>query len=143
MRIHASRAPLLALCMWFACSGCYVSRSAINPPLDPARFSRLQPGVTTAKEAVALLGAPSEVVQLGRRSAYRYEHVVTKQSGIFLIVLVVVGTDAQADRAWLFFDESDVLTHFGTTFEAVETEYGLPNVFVDEDEAPESAEANP
>ena len=43
-----------------------------------------------------------------------------------LFLVNFVNTDLRQDRAWLFFDENDVLTHVGTTFEAADARYALP-----------------
>jgi len=106
--------------------GCFLSRTYVNEPIDAAGVQRLQPGVTTAAQVVELLGAPAEVVQLGRRSAYRYEHDQQKTAGVFLLLVAFVNRDSQADRTWVFFDEKDVLTHVGTTLEAKDARYAMP-----------------
>lgn len=113
--------PLLA-----ALSGCLIDRSTVNEPIESQLVAQLQPGKTTASEAVDLLGAPSEVVQLGRRSAYRFQFENTKSAALFLIVVNLMSSDSRADRVWLFFDENDVLTHVGSTFESKDTRYTLP-----------------
>jgi hypothetical protein len=77
---------------------------------------------------VNALGAPTEVVQLGRRSAYRYDASVSKQVGLFLFVIALHGRDTQEDRAWFFFDENDLLTHRAATLAAGDAEFSLPVV---------------
>lgn len=106
--------------------GCFLNRSRINRPLEPAIIASLKPGTSTAADVVTLMGAPVEVVQLGHRSAYRYDYTLEKQSGLFLIVLGLRGVEREQDRAWFFFDEQDVLTHVGATFEADTARYGVP-----------------
>lgn len=106
--------------------GCFWSRSSTNEPLDPALVSQLVPGQSTASDVVGLLGAPTEVVQLGRRTAYRYNHTFEKQAALFMIVLGLRGVDTQEDRVWVFFDEDLVLTHVGSTFDAEKTTYSIP-----------------
>jgi hypothetical protein len=113
--------PLLLLL-----AGCLFDRTTTNQPLEVETIAALEPGVTTARDAVALLGAPVEVVQLGRRSAYRYEFQMSKQAALFLVVIALRGTDTREDRAWLFFDEDDVLTHVATTFQGDDARYALP-----------------
>jgi hypothetical protein len=103
-----------------------LDRSAINVPIEPAAVASLQPGTSTADDVTRLLGAPTEVVQLGRRSAWRYEYVMTKRAGLFLLIFSTVGTDTQADRVWVFLDEQDVVSHIGSTFDSKEAEYALP-----------------
>ncbi len=106
--------------------GCVFSKRQINHPLDAAAFARLEPGRSTAKEVVEILGAPTEVIQLGHSSAYRYDHTRTKDAGLWLVVVFLHGSDVQSDRAWVFFDENEVLTHVGTTFDAHRARYTIP-----------------
>lgn len=121
------RVPTVApLFLALALSSCALARTTENDPLDPARLERLEPGRTTAREAVELLGAPADVVQLGRRSVYRYEFGTTKRAALWLLVVGLYNQDSRSDRAWLFFDEEGVLTHVGTSLEAAEAEYAMP-----------------
>ena len=120
------KTALLALVLLLLVPGCFISRRDTNRGLDPERVRALVPGETTAAEVVAALGAPTDVVQLGHRSAYLYSHAREKQAALFLLVVGLRGVDTQFDRAWVFFDEHDVLTHVGSTFEADEAEYAIP-----------------
>lgn len=119
------RTLLLALALT-SLSGCFISRKDLRPPLDPDKVAALRPGAMSAAEVVELLGAPTEVVQLGRRSAYRYDHVIEKQSALWLVVIGLRGVDTRSDRVWVFFDESDTLTHVGATLESDDAQYELP-----------------
>ena len=65
-------------------------------------------------------------MQLGTRTAYRYEFTNTKRAVLFLIVLGFYNEDTRADRAWLFFDAQNVLTHVGATLEADRARYAMP-----------------
>ena len=106
--------------------GCIMARQSDNEPLDAARIAQLVPGKTTAKEVVDLLGAPTEVVQLHKRSAYHYEHTVTKHSGLIMLVLNFGHSDARSDRLWVFFDENDKLMAVGNTLASHHTQYAMP-----------------
>jgi outer membrane protein assembly factor BamE (lipoprotein component of BamABCDE complex) len=108
------------------CSGCFISRDRANEPLQKAAIDALEVGKSSATDVATALGAPAEVVQLGRRSAWRYDFTTTKTSGFTLIVVTFVNTDQRSDRCWLFFDEHDVLRHVGTTLEAEDTQYAMP-----------------
>jgi outer membrane protein assembly factor BamE (lipoprotein component of BamABCDE complex) len=121
MRLPIVLASLLALA-----PSCYISRNYVNEPLDAERVAQLVPGQTTADQALALLGAPTDVVQLGKRSAWRYEHDQVKTAVATVIVFTAQNTDAQSDRVWLFFDEHDVLQHFGATLSAAKAEWAMP-----------------
>ena len=118
----------LALACAALSPGCFFSRSNVNQRVEFDAMTQLVPGQSTAADVVAVLGAPNDVVQLARRSAYRYEFLVEKQTGLFLLVVGLRGVETNADRVWVFFDENDVLTHFGSTFESHHPGYGLPFV---------------
>lgn len=118
----ASCCVLLSLSL----SSCFFGRTVVNEPLDPAVIARLKPGTTTATQAVDLLGAPSDVVQLGKRFAYRYDHSVEKSAATWLLLFAMYNSDLRQDRAWLFFDENAVLTHAGATLGAHRGQYAAP-----------------
>jgi outer membrane protein assembly factor BamE (lipoprotein component of BamABCDE complex) len=107
-------------------SGCFISRDRANEPLQKAQIDSLVPGTSTATDVVVALGAPSEVVQLGKRSAWRYDFTAKKTSGFTIVIVTFANTDTRSDRCWLFFDESDVLQHVGTTLAAEDTQYAMP-----------------
>jgi len=117
---------LLAALLLLPLCSCFMSRSTVNVPLESAKIEQLHPGTTTAKEVVELLGAPNEVIQLGNRSAYRYDFTNRKTEGFTVILFTCLNEDTRADRAWLFFDSKDVLTHVGSTFEGNNARYALP-----------------
>jgi len=133
----------LALGILLLC-GCAIGRTATNEPLDPALIEKLEPGKTTALETVELMGAPVDVVQLGRRSAYLYKHTREKSTGVVLIVFNMLNQDHREDRLWVFFDEAGTLTHFGSTQEADRTQIATPfkNLYK-EDKAAADAEPAP
>lgn len=105
---------------------CVLGRRTTNRALSAERMAELEPGVSTAGDVVQALGAPMDVVQLGQRSAYRYDYSVDKASSLFLVIVTFANLDTQADRAWFFFDENDVLTHAGSTFESQDAEFTMP-----------------
>ncbi|MBK8101183.1 MAG: hypothetical protein IPK26_29225 [Planctomycetes bacterium] len=111
-------------CLWLP--ACALARQDTNEPLDATAVAALQPGVTTAREVVEKLGAPTEVVQLGKRSAYRYDANTIKSAALFLIVFNVFAQDGRSDRLWVFFDDREVLTHYGVTFGVHRTQYAMP-----------------
>jgi len=107
-------------------AGCAIGRQAENVPLEPAKIEKLVPGKTTALEVVEVMGAPVDVIQLGRRSAYLYRHTMNKSTGIVLIVVNLLNQDHREDRLWVFFDEQDTLTHVGATLEAKDARIAAP-----------------
>ena len=123
---------LLASLLLVGSSSCFLSRVDIQQPISPQVVHALEPGVHTAADVVERMGAPSEVVQLGHRSAYRYEYQRNKTTGMFMIIVGLQGVDQRSDRVWVFFDEQDKLTHVAATFEAENAEFELP--FLGEDD---------
>ncbi|MCK5944302.1 MAG: hypothetical protein KAI24_20110 [Planctomycetes bacterium] len=107
-------------------AGCGIARQDVNEPLDASRVAELQPGRTTAREVVEKLGGPNEVVQLGRRTAYRYDSSTAKSAVLFLLLVNFGNQDTRQDRLWVFFDENDVLTHYGATYGTHRTQYAMP-----------------
>ena len=71
--------PALLLCL--SLTACGIGRMESNDPIDAEAVRSLTPWRTTAKEVVEKLGAPTEVVQLGKRSAYRYDASSAKSAG--------------------------------------------------------------
>ena len=94
----------LACLLILPLSSCFLGRTGVNEPLDPALVRSIKPG-TTAAEVVAKMGAPDEVVQLGRRTAYRYSHTVELGTGSYWLFLGLYNEDSRRDMAWFFFDE--------------------------------------
>lgn len=107
-------------------TSCFLSRNTQNAPLQSKRMDVLKPGTSTAAEVATTLGAPNEVVQLGKRMAWRYDFTAAKTTGFSIIILTLVNEDARSDRAWLFFDENSVLQYSGRTLEADGVEYAMP-----------------
>lgn len=132
----------LAVCTVLTLAACAIGRQETNGPIDAQVVATLKPGVTTAKEVVEKLGAPTDVVQLGRRVAYRYDASATKSAGLFLLVFNMFGQDTRSDRVWVFFDEQDVLTHYGASLAVHRTQYALPWEDVHEPEDNKARDAN-
>ena len=107
-------------------TACVLTRDVVNEPLQPERVALLEPGKSTADDVLRVLGAPSDVVQLGKRSAWRYDHTVSKRAGLLFIVVGFLNVDTQQDRVWLFFDENDRLLHAGATLTANNAAYAMP-----------------
>ncbi|QDU67775.1 hypothetical protein [Engelhardtia mirabilis] len=127
--VPSVRRSLRAACLLGLVSllgSCFVSRSYINDGISPEAVASLEPGVSTAAEVVAALGAPGHVVELGNRSAYQYEHHKLKRAGLWLLIVGLFNEDTRSDRVWVFFDENDVLSHVGATLSAERASYSLP-----------------
>jgi hypothetical protein len=117
------RLALLALPSLFL-GGCLLSQDKLNEPISGKEVRALQPGMS-ATEVVASLGAPAEVVEIGQRTAYRFEYARTKNTGLFLIVFNMSHQDTRSDRVWCFFDAEDRLTHMASTLDADDVSYTL------------------
>jgi hypothetical protein len=120
-----ARTPLWLLPVCVA-AGCAFARQDTNDPLDAVAVRALAPGTTTARQVVERLGAPTDVVQLGKRTAYRYDATSAKSTVLFLLVVNFANQDTRSDRVWLFFDEHDVLTHYGASFATHRPQYAMP-----------------
>ncbi|MBL8751300.1 MAG: hypothetical protein JNK78_19240 [Planctomycetes bacterium] len=107
-------------------AACAFARQDTNEPLDATTVAALQAGVTTARDVTERLGAPTEVVQLGRRTAYRYDATSAKSTVLFLLLVNFGNQDTRSDRLWVFFDEKDVLSHYGVSFGTHRTQYAMP-----------------
>jgi hypothetical protein len=123
-RNFAGRIGLLAVLL--LAPSCFISRDTNNEPLSKQRMETLKPGESTATDVANTLGAPNEVVQLGKRMAWRYDFTNAKTAGFSIIVLTFINSDARADRAWFFFDENSVLQYAGRTLQAEGSEYSMP-----------------
>lgn len=116
--------PLLAALLLLP--ACYVGETTVHHPFPPERVASFAPGKTTAQEVANQLGAPARVVELGDGSAWLYEHVVTKDAALWLLLIALRGNDTQTDRIWVFFDAGGKLTHAAASFEAANAEYTIP-----------------
>ena len=119
-------AALAALVLAASLSSCFVTRQTVNVPLEEQKLDSLVPGQTTASEVAELMGGPNEVVQLAYRSAWRYDYQVMKRSGLVLILVNFLNEDLHEDRAWVFFDKDDVMTHMGKTLQSDLSEFAMP-----------------
>ena len=126
----------------FVLPSCALVRGTENEPLDPEIVRSFEPGKTTARTVTEKLGAPSQIVELGDRSAYRYDHFVTKGAGLLLLPVILAGSDSRSDRVWLFFDSNDVLSHVGATYSSHRAQYALPWDDVHEESDNASADAD-
>jgi len=121
---------------------CAIGRQETNGPIDGTGVATFKPGTTTAREVVEKLGAPTDMVQLGKRTAYRYDASITKSAGLFLLLFNMGAQDTRSDRVWVFFDEHDVLSHCGATFAVHRAQYALPWEDVHEPEDNAARDAN-
>ena len=117
----------LALGFLLLCTGCFVfGTNKDYHSFDPEALEAFQPGITTAADVSALLGAPTGTVELSNGNAYIYRRSVAKATLIWLVLLSFANYDTQVDQIVFFFDKNDLLTHYGASLNADKAEYGLP-----------------
>ncbi|MFN3241286.1 MAG: hypothetical protein ACE37K_07195 [Planctomycetota bacterium] len=126
MKLFRTLSLSLAATLASTLCGCGIARQDLNEPIDARLVNELVPGTTTARQVVEKLGGPNEVVQLGKRTAYRYDSSTTKSAVLFLLLVNLGNQDTRQDRLWVFFDENDVLSHFGATYGSHRTQYAMP-----------------
>lgn len=108
-------------------AGCAViGRNKDYRAFNTQKMSSLVPGKTTAEEAVRWFGAPTEVIKLSNGNAYLYSRSTAKATGLWLIFVTFANYDRQFDQLVFFFDNGNILTHFGSSLHSDEASYGMP-----------------
>ena len=120
------KASLLSLALLLILPGCFTTRKTINQQLSSEAAAQVAPG-TSAADVVELLGAPTDIVQLGHRSAYLYEFQQTKMTGLLAGVVGFMNSDTRSDRVWIFLGPGgDTVTHVGSSFDADKAQNRMP-----------------
>jgi hypothetical protein len=121
------RDVIIVLSMILLCVSCAMfGKSKEYHGFDAGLLATFIPGTTTAGEIVAVFGAPTHLVKLSNGNAYVYERSVSKGTGIWLVLLSFGNYETQYDRAVFFFDNEDILTHYGLSMNAGDSSYGFP-----------------
>jgi hypothetical protein len=121
------RDAIVILSMISVCVSCAMfGKSKEYHGFDAKWLDGFTPGTTLAAEVVEAFGAPSHIVKLSNGNAYVYERSVSKGTGIWLVVLSFGNYETQYDRVVFFFDNEDILTHYGLSMNAGDASYGLP-----------------
>jgi len=113
---HRSRLfAALALCL-ISLPGCFIVDTRIGTPL-PLDYERLEVGVTTKAEALAIVGAPDSARRQSDGDLYFYNRTHDYSSRLQLIPFITVyeRTDGQVhtDRLALIFDAEGILRGVG------------------------------
>jgi outer membrane protein assembly factor BamE (lipoprotein component of BamABCDE complex) len=95
-------------------------------PFNREMLNKLIPGKSTAAEVTDLLGAPSKIVKLSNGNAYSYRRSLSKGIGLWLVFVTFGNYDKHYDQIVIFFDQKNVMTHYGVTLDAHKAAYGLP-----------------
>ncbi len=108
-------------------SGCLLlGKNKEYQPFDTSGLDRLTPGRTMASEVTEMFGAPTEVVKLSNGNAYIYKRSLSKGTGLWLVIVSFGNYDTDCDQLVFFFDQNDVLRHYGVSLNAGKASYGLP-----------------
>jgi len=108
-------------------SGCAViGRGKDFRSFDEQNLTQIKPGQTTASEITKMFGPPSQIVKLSNGNAYIYNRSLSKVTGIWLILVTLVNYDTQHDRIVFFINQSDIVTHYGSSFKSDSAAYGTP-----------------
>jgi hypothetical protein len=109
------------------CAGCAVfGRGKDFKPFDENSLKQVTTGITSASEVTRLFGPPNKIVKLSNGNAYVYERSIEKATGLWLVVLTFANWDKQYDRIAFFINNDDVVTHFGSSFNAETASYAMP-----------------
>jgi hypothetical protein len=95
-------------------------------PFDSATLEKIQTGQTTAQDICRIFGAPTEVVKMSNGNAYIYYRSLSKATMVWLLVVSFGNYDKQTDQVVFFFDNDDLLTHYGVSLNADKSSYGFP-----------------
>lgn len=108
-------------------SGCLLlGKNKEYQPFETSGLDQLTPGQTMAPEVTAMLGAPTQVVKLSNGNAYIYNRSLSKGTGVWLVIVSFGNYDKDHDQLVFFFDQNDLLTHYGVSLNARKASYGLP-----------------
>ena len=133
----------LLMALLLGLTGCVIGRTTDGVPLDASLLATLKPGKATAKEVTETLGAPQLVVELDKRSAYQYRFTKQASAGMALLVFNTFNQDTRYDRIWVFFDENDVLTHYGAAYRGANAKHAFPWTKLHPSEPKEESEPEP
>ena len=108
-------------------SGCLLlGKNKEYQPFDTSGLDQLTPGRTTASEVTEMFGAPTCVVKLSNGNAYIYKRSLSKGTGLWLVIVSFGNYDTDYDQLVFFFDQNDILRHYGVSLNAGKASYGLP-----------------
>jgi hypothetical protein len=99
-----SKAMAWFLVCAFVLAGCAFSRGQLGTTLDPERVAQIKKGETTEPEVVALLGAPDDIREAGKREVFHDDHYGLKHATLLVFSRVNIASDA----AYVLFDERGV-----------------------------------
>ncbi|MEE9567222.1 MAG: hypothetical protein V3W17_06960 [Desulfobacteria bacterium] len=121
-----SCAAIVLMVITFSAGCLLMGKNKEYQPFDSSELERLVPGQTTATEVSRIFGSPRQVVKMSNGNAYIYERSVAKGTALWLLIVSLGNYEKQCDKVVFFFDNNDILTHYGVSLDAEKASYGLP-----------------
>ena len=120
------RMTILLLVVSIAAGCAVIGRGRDFRPIEENTLSQVTPGKTTATDVVRLFGPPSQIVKLSNGNAYVYDRSLSKATGLWFVIVTFANYETQYDRIVFFINNSDILTHYGSSFKSNAASYGMP-----------------
>jgi hypothetical protein len=121
-----SCAAIVLMVITFSAGCLLMGKNKEYQPFDSSGLDSLVPGQTTAAEVSRIFGAPRQVVKMSNGNAYIYKRSVAKGTALWLLIVSFGNYDKQCDQLVFFFDNNDILTHYGVSLDARKASYGFP-----------------
>jgi outer membrane protein assembly factor BamE (lipoprotein component of BamABCDE complex) len=86
-------------------AGCAFSRGELGTALKAEDIAQIKKGQTTEAQVVALLGAPDDIREIGKRELFHYYRYVLKHA----TVVVFSRANIASDQVYVLFDEHGVV----------------------------------
>jgi outer membrane protein assembly factor BamE (lipoprotein component of BamABCDE complex) len=102
---HLSKPVAAWLLSVILLAGCAFSRGELGTAIKAEDIAQIQKGRTTEAQVVALLGAPDDIRQLGKREFFHYYRYVLKHATVF----VFSRANIAGDEVYVLFDEHGVV----------------------------------
>ncbi len=120
------RMTILLLVVSVAAGCAVIGRGRDFRPIEENTLSQVTPGKTTATDVVRLFGPPSQIVKLSNGNAYVYDRSLSKATGLWFVIVTFANYETQYDRIVFFINNSDIVTHYGSSFKSNAASYGMP-----------------
>lgn len=125
--MELSRVRFIIIIVTALCCGCAAfGKNKEVQTFSAASIDKLVPGQTTAADVTQMFGAPLQVVKMSNGNAYVYKRSVAKGTVVWLLLISFGNYEKQYDQLIFFFNDKDILTHYGASFNADEASYGFP-----------------
>jgi len=125
MKKACLRISILLLASIF--TGCAVfGKSKDFVAFDENALKQVTTGKTSASEVTLLFGPPNKIVKLSNGNAYMYDRSIKKATGLWLVLVSFGNLETQYDRIVFFINNNDVVTHYGSSFNAGTVSYAMP-----------------